>query len=82
MRLRNIEQSDAFEAAVAKCHGEVYLTSNNGDKYNLKSYLSRYIAMAELMHDHGADLELWCDERADEQHFFQFFAENPEVLDL
>ena len=51
------------------------------DCLNLKSTLARYVAIGELLGEHGDELELFCDDRNDEQLFFKFFRENPEVLD-
>ena len=49
MKLTKIDQIDEFLAAVDRCNRAVWLTSMAGDKYNLKSYLSRYIAIAALL---------------------------------
>ena len=80
MKLTKIDQIDEFLAAVDRCNKAVWLTSMAGDKYNLKSYLSRYIAIAALLGEHGDELELWCDDTNEEQYFFKFFNNHPEVL--
>lgn len=49
MRLRNINDVNDFLAVVENCVGEVYLTSQYGDKFYLKSYMSRYVAMGALL---------------------------------
>jgi hypothetical protein len=46
----------------------------------LKSALCQYIAIAQLLGEHGQDLELWCDYKDDEVNFFRFFNKFPEVL--
>ena len=51
-----------------------------GDKYNLKSELSQYLAIGALLKEHGNWLELFCSQKEDEIHFFHFFAEHPEVV--
>jgi hypothetical protein len=33
MKLTNIKELDAFKEAIAKCRGDVWLTSPYGDKY-------------------------------------------------
>lgn len=48
MKLRNIEDVEGFLDAVSQCTGDVWLESPYGDKYNLKSKLSQYIAMGAL----------------------------------
>lgn len=80
MKLTNISQVHSFLAAVDKCKGNVWLESTAGDKYNLKSALSQYIAIGALLSAHGSELELFCSDPADEQLFFDCFNKNPEIL--
>ncbi len=75
---KEIEISD-FLAAIKKAEGPVWLESNQGDKYNLKSTLSRYVAIAALIENHNNDLELFCAPN-DEGLFYKFFAKHPETL--
>lgn len=79
MKIKNITQLDDFLSAVNKCNGQVYLKSNAGDVYNLKSRFSQYIAIGALLGTEGDYLELFCDKKEDEGYFFKFFAEHPEV---
>lgn len=79
MNFQNIEQIDDFLDAVQKCTGNVYLKSIDGDVFNLKSRLSQYVAIGALLDDQGDCLELFCDKTEDERHFYEFFAEHPEV---
>ena len=80
MKLKSEFQINDFLYAVNQAKNPVYLCSKEGDRYNLKSVLSRYIAIAELIKDHGQDLELFCDDSNDEKFFFGFFMCHPEVL--
>lgn len=80
MKLRNILEVNAFLDTVNDCAGNVYLVSIYGDRFNLKSKLSTYIAVSELLQDKGEDLELFCDNKLDESKFFQFFRTYPKVL--
>ena len=80
MRIKKINQVNEFLRAVEKCKHDVWLTSPYGDKYNLKSGLSQYIAIAALLGNHGDELELWCSSKDDEQYFFDFFNHNPQVI--
>lgn len=48
MKLCNITDVDSFFDAVKKCEGDVYLTTQEGDRLNLKSNLTRYVAMTTL----------------------------------
>lgn len=70
----------AFQEAINACKGDVWLESPNGDRYNLKSIFSQYIALDALLREKGDELELFCGLHEDEVNFFKFFKENPEVL--
>lgn len=80
MKLTKTTEVHAFQAAVNACKGDVWLESPNGDKYNLKSLFSQYIALDAMLSENGDELELFCALREDEANFFKFFRENPEVL--
>ena len=80
MKLTNEIQIHDFLKAVDEAKAAVYLRSEAGDCYNLKSPLSRYVAMGALLSEHGDELELFCDAKADEILFLRFFLENPDVL--
>ena len=73
MRLKNIEEVNAFLATVDSCKGDVWLESQYGDKLNLKSKLAQYIAMAALLSDEQEVLELFCSYKEDEQKFLKYF---------
>jgi len=73
-------QIDDFLKAVEQAKDNVYLRSVHGDCYNLKSVLSRYVAIGALLGEHGDELELFCDSKEDEKNFFRFFSQHPEVL--
>ena len=80
MKLNNEIVIEDFLKAVRSCRGGVYLRSGYGDLYNLKSVLSQYIAIGALLGAHGDELELFCDLPEDENNFYRFFHEHPEVL--
>lgn len=80
MKIKNIKNVETFLAVVNECKGEVTLTSVYGDKYNLKSALTQYVAVAALLGNHGEELELWCTDNDDEKKFFKMFNEHPEML--
>ena len=77
MKLNTEFELADFLNAVRKAKGDVWLESVQGDK----STLSRYVAFAALITDHGDELELFCDKREDEALFFKFFYEHPHVLE-
>ena len=80
MKIKNIKDVETFLKVVNECEGGVTLTSVYGDKYNLKSTLTQYIAVAALVGEHGDELELWCSNKNDEKKFLQMFNEHPEML--
>lgn len=80
MRLRNIEEVEAFFETVNSCKGEVWLESPAGDTYNLKSKFSKCLALGALLSVHGDELELFCSLSEDEPRFYKFFRENPDVM--
>ena len=49
-------QIDDFLKAVEQAKDNVYLRSVHGDCYNLKSVLSRYVALGALLGEHGDEL--------------------------
>jgi len=81
MRLtkNKFELSD-FLSAVKQAKGDVYLRSNEGDQYNLKSVFSAYIALGAMFGEKAESLELFCADKNDEVLFFQFFDKYPEAL--
>lgn len=80
MKLRNIPEVQDFIAALEKTTGAVWLESNQGDKFNLKSGLSRYVALGQLIKNNGEDLELFCSVPEDEAYFMDFFAHHPDSV--
>ena len=80
MRLKNSKEIKAFKEAIAKCKGDVWLETPMGDRYNLKSLLTQYIAVAALLGEHGDELELFCSNRADEAKFVKFLQQHQEVI--
>jgi hypothetical protein len=79
MRLKNIEEVSAFLAVVDACDGDVWLESQYGDKFNLKSKLAQYIAISALLNDKQEVLELFCSHKEDERKFFKYFIDYPGV---
>ena len=73
MKLDNVNDVNDFLSVVDKCVGEVNLISIYGDRFCLKSQMSRYIAMGALLGEHGNELELFCENREDEVRFIEFF---------
>ena len=74
MLLKNAKDIDKLIEAVNRCRDDVILRSVDGrEEFNLKSVLSRYIAIGELCRDHGDRYEIYCMDRADEGYMMNFF---------
>jgi len=73
MPLTNISELEAFKQAIEKCKGDVWLESIYGDRFNLKSTLSQYMAIARLCEDHGDEYEIFCMNKSDEAYMIEFF---------
>ena len=71
---------DKLIEAVNRCRDDVLLRSVDGrEDFNLKSVLSRYVAIGELCRDHGDRYEIFCMNRADEGYMMHFFHELSEA---
>ena len=74
MLLKNATDIHSLIDAVAKCREDVILRSIDGkEEFNLKSTLSRYIAIGELCKDHGDEYEIFCMSKGDESYMLSFF---------
>ena len=80
MKFNNADQVQEFLNIVNSCNGDVILTSCYGDRFNLKSLMTQYVAVGALLGERGDELELFCSNREDEGKFLHFLQENPEVL--
>lgn len=81
MKLRSDADIKAFLDVVKQCEGRVFLVSPEGDQYNLKSTLTTiYLAMGKLLEEQGDKLELFAEDKADENLLLGFLNENPQVL--
>lgn len=80
MRLTNISEVNKFINLVNECKGDVWLESVEGDKINLKSKISQYIAISALLSIEGDHLDLYCSLYEDETKFLNFFHEHPDTL--
>ena len=74
MLLKNAKDVDSLIETISKCEGDVLLKSVDGrEVFNLKSVMSRYIAIGRLCDDHGDEYEVFCMNREDERFLLQFF---------
>lgn len=51
MKIFNIENPEKFLDVIKQCRGNVELISKQGDRLNLKSELTKYIAISQLFTD-------------------------------
>ena len=51
MKVQNIKDIDKFFEVVDSCEGKVELVTGEGDRLNLKSQLTKYVALANLFSD-------------------------------
>lgn len=79
MKFKDEKDIKLFLNAVDKCASDVWIFSKNGDKYNLKSTLSQYIALGAMLMDNSEEFELFCRTREDEIIMLNFFKEHPEI---
>ena len=66
MKLANVTDVQKFIETVNACKDDVYLKSQEGDVFNLKSSLSQYIAIGRLLEESGDALELFAQNNEDE----------------
>ncbi len=75
MKLKNIKEVEQFRNVIHECTGDVYLKSQEGDVFNLKSAMSEYIALGRLLSEQGDSLELFANNREDEARLLRFLSE-------
>lgn len=80
MKLNNEVEIVAFRNAIRQCKGSVWLESPEGDKFNLKSTFSQYLAIGNMLNERGNQLELFCGDHADEKIFYDLFNKHPDML--
>lgn len=73
MKITNVKDVNKFFDVIDKCKGKIELISNEGDRLNLKSQLTKYVAMANLFSDGTVkELELVAYEPQDINRIVNF----------
>ena len=73
MKITNISDINEFFKVVDKCEGRVELTSSEGDRINLKSKLTQFVAMAQLMNTtYVKELEIVASEPEDASRILDY----------
>ena len=75
MKLKNIHEVEQFRNVIHQCKDDVFLKSQEGDVFNLKSAMSEYIALGRLLSEQGDSLELFASNREDEGLLLNFLGE-------
>lgn len=73
MKIYNIKDTEGFFEVLDKCKGVVELITSEGDRLNLKSKLSQYVALSKIFTDAQIeDIEIIAHEPSDVSLLFQF----------
>ena len=80
MKINSKKELRAFREVLDQTKGSVWLETADGERINLKSYLSKYVALGALIENRYSDLELFCALAEDEARFMKFFNEYPDTL--
>lgn len=73
MKVQNITDIDAFFKVVDNCKGRVELVTGEGDRLNLKSKLTQYVALSGVFKDNTiGEMELIAHEPEDVQKLVMF----------
>ena len=73
MKIQNIDNVEKFFKVVDSCKGKVELVTGEGDRLNLKSKLSQYVALAKVFSDGVIEeLELVAHEPKDVERLVSF----------
>lgn len=73
MKVQNIKDINKFFEVIEECDGKVELVTNEGDRLNLKSQLTKYVAIANFFSDGTVkELELIAYEPKDINRIVNF----------
>ncbi|HHU70880.1 MAG TPA: polya polymerase [Clostridiales bacterium] len=73
MKIMNITDVNGFFKVIDECVGKVELVTGEGDRLNLKSKLSQYVALANVFSDGKIDeLEIVAYEKEDIKRLIDF----------
>ncbi len=73
MKIMNITDINSFFKVIDECKGKVELVTGEGDRLNLKSKLSQYVALANVFSDGKIDeLEIVAYDKDDISRLIEF----------
>ena len=77
MKVQNITNIDKFFTVIDECAGKVELVTGEGDRLNLKSKLSQYVSMANIVSNGEIpELEIIAYEPEDTDRLIKFMINN------
>lgn len=73
MKVENIKDIDKFFSVVNSCKGRVELVTGEGDRLNLKSKLTQYVALANIFSNGEIpQMEIIASEKEDVDRLLNF----------
>ncbi len=77
MKIYNMESPEKFLEIIKQCKGTVELISKQGDRLNLKSELTKYLAVSRLFADQTLinDMELIASDPDDVKFLLEYMME-------
>ena len=77
MKIYNVENPEKFLEVIKQCKGTVDLISQEGDRLNLKSELTKYLAISKLFADNTLinNMELVASDPDDVKFLMQYMME-------
>lgn len=73
MKVKNVKDVEKLFKVIDECKGKVELVTNEGDRLNLKSKLTQYVALANVFADKTiGEMELIAHEPEDVQKLVMF----------
>ncbi|MCI8268850.1 MAG: polya polymerase [Lachnospiraceae bacterium] len=77
MKIYNVESPEKFLEVIKQCKGSVELISKQGDRLNLKSELTKYLAISRLFADKTLinDMELVASDPDDVKFLLEYMME-------
>ena len=76
MRFNSVSEINDFVGVVKSAKGSVWI-EHGDDVLQIKSSLSMYVAIADMINSGAC---LCCDDEDDENMFYKFFTEHPQVI--
>lgn len=77
MEIHSVADIEEFCEMIDKCEGQVELVTSTGDRLNLNSKISQYVAITKIFsEDDIPDIEIIAKNPEDEKRIMAFFENN------